>query len=585
MTTPQPIETYGLVGDMQTAALVSRTGAVDWLCFPRFDSPACMAALLGSPENGQWRLAPDGSEECTRRSYRGESLILETEWQTSTGSVRIIDFMPPRGAAPDIVRIVEGLSGRVELTSEVRIRCDYGAVVPWVRRHDTGFVAIAGPDSLHMRSPVEHIGRDFAHIAHFAVSSGDRVPFVLTWQPSHLHAPRSIDAERALQETEEYWREWTVRCRYDGGWRDAVVRSLITLKALTYAPTGGIVAAATTSLPEALGGDRNWDYRFCWLRDATMTLQTLIATGFTDEARAWRDWLLRAMAGDPAKLRIMYGLAGERRISEQELPWLDGYAGSRPVRVGNAASEQFQLDVYGEVVEALYLDRCSGLSASDEAWVVQRGVLDVLEGNWAEPDQGLWEMRGEPQHFVHSKVMAWVGFDRAVRMVEDFGVDGPVDRWRSLRDDVHAEVCAKGFDADRNTFTQAYGSTSLDAATLLIPQVGFLPGDDPRVVGTLEAICANLMSDGFLLRYDRGSDSFASEEAAFVACTLWLADDLHLAGRRDDAREIFERVLSVRNELGLLAEEYDPRAKRQLGNVPQAYSHLALVNTARALSR
>jgi GH15 family glucan-1,4-alpha-glucosidase len=583
----QPIESYALLGDMQAAALVSRTGSVDWLCLPAFDSPACFAALLGTKDNGHWRIAPDGAEECTRRAYRGDSLVLETEWETAGGSVRVIDFMPPRGEAPDVVRIVEGISGHVRMTSELRLRFDYGSVRPWVRRDDGHLTAVAGPDSVQLATPVDLEGRDFAHFGHFGVDAGQRVPFVLTWQASHLPRPKHVDAEEALADTIEYWDEWLGHSEYDGEWRDAVVRSLVVLKALTYSPTGGIVAAATTSLPEALGGERNWDYRYCWLRDASMTLQTLVYTGFTEEARAWREWLLRAVAGDPHELHIMYGLHGERRLDESELPWLSGYAGSTPVRIGNGACGQFQLDVFGEVLDALHLDRCSGLSPTEDAWSMQRAVLDALESRWDEPDQGLWETRGDPRAFVHSRVMAWVGFDRAVRAVERFGLDGPVGRWRQLRDQVHAEVCERGFDAERNTFVQSYGSTALDAATLLIPQVGFLPADDQRVVGTLDAIRADLMADGFVRRYDNDdtADGFSSDEGTFVACTLWLADSLALAGREDEGRELFERVLDIRNDVGLLAEEYDTRRRRQLGNVPQAYSHVALVNTARALSR
>jgi GH15 family glucan-1,4-alpha-glucosidase len=582
----QPIESYALIGDMQTAALVSRSGSVDWLCFPRFDSGACFAALLGDRDNGHWLLAPAGGGECNRRHYRADTLILETEWETATGAVRVIDFMPPRGAAPDIVRIVEGISGRVEMTTELRIRFDYGSVLPWIRRTGGGLRAVAGPDSLHLRSPITLRPEDFVHVAQFTVAAGERVPFVLTWNPSHLGPPKAVDAEHALADTETFWTEWLKSCTYDGEWRDVVVRSLITLKALTYSPTGGICAAATTSLPEALGGERNWDYRFCWLRDASLTLQALVYTGFTDEARAWRQWLLRAVAGDPKNLRIMYGLGGERRLAEAELGWLRGYGGSRPVRIGNAASDQFQLDVYGEVLDALHLDRSVGLSPVDDAWMAQRGLLDVLEERWSEPDQSLWEMRGDSKQFVHSKVMAWVGFDRAVRAVEGFGLDGPVDKWRALRDEVHRQICTEGYDDDRKTFTQSYGSKELDAALLLMPQTGFLPPDDERIGGTVRAVGKDLDRDGFLVRYDNDAtgDGLNSQEGTFIACTLWLADALHCIGRPDQAREVFERVLDVRNDVGLLAEEYDPRTKRQLGNVPQGYSHIAVVNVARALA-
>jgi GH15 family glucan-1,4-alpha-glucosidase len=584
--THEPIESYALLGDMQTAALVSRKGSVDWLAFPRFDSAACFAALLGTPDNGCWQLAPAGGGECTRRRYRDETMVLETEWETPDGTVRLIDFMPPRGEAPDVVRIVEGVSGRVPMQMSLRVRFDYGSIVPWVRHMSGGLRMIAGPDSLCLRTPVELRPEGDCHTAQFTVSPGQRVPFVLTWQASHKHPPRAVDAEQALRDTETVWTEWVAHCHYDGEWRDAVIRSLAVLKALTYAPTGGIVAAATTSLPEAIGGERNWDYRYCWLRDATMTLQALLYAGCTEEARAWREWLLRAVAGDPQDMQIMYGLAGERRLTEYTVPWLSGYAGSTPVRIGNEAAGQFQLDVFGELLDAMHLDRTSGLGGSDDAWDLQKVILDELEGQWAEPDQSLWEMRGDPRHFVHSKVMAWVGFDRAVLAVEKFGLDGPVARWKAARDEIHAEVCAKGYDADRKTFTQSYGSEGLDAATLLIPQVGFLPPDDERVVGTVEAVARELTHDGFVLRYDTGQagDGLRGTEGAFLACTLWLADDLHLIGQDKRARETFERVLALRNDVGLLSEEWDPKHKRQLGNTPQAFSHVPLINTARALS-
>ncbi len=582
------IEDYAVIGDMQTAALVGRTGSIDWLCFPRFDSGACFAALLGTQENGHWRLAPaNGDERCTRRRYRGDTAILETEWETSGGVVRVLDFMPPRGVAADVVRIVEGVSGRVEMVSAARFRFDYGHVVPWVRKFNGGIRAIAGPDAVHLRTPLPLQWRDRATYAEFAVGPGDRVPFVLTWHESHRPPPEPVDAEQALRDTELFWQEWVSRCNYDGEWRDAVVRSLITLKTLNYSPTGGVVAAATTSLPEALGGERNWDYRYCWLRDATMTLQALLYTGYVAEAKAWREWLLRAAAGDPADLQIMYGVAGERRLPESTLDWLSGYEGSRPVRIGNQAVHQLQLDVYGEVFDAMHLDRCAGLSPEAGAWALQRALMDFLEGNWREPDEGLWEMRGGRGQFVHSKVMAWVAADRAVKAVEDFGLDGPVQRWRDLRDTIHREVCARGFDAERNTFTQVYGGRPLDAALLMIPQVGFLPPRDPRVVGTVEAVQRELCRDGFVLRYDPGSgvDGLTGEEGAFLACTFWLADDLHMIGREDEARALFRRLLDLRNDVGLLAEEYDGKHRRLVGNFPQAFSHVPLVNTARALSR
>jgi GH15 family glucan-1,4-alpha-glucosidase len=585
-STHEPIESYALLGDMQTAALVSKRGSIDWLAFPRFDSGACFAALLGDDENGTWQMSPAGAPECTRRRYRGETMILETEWETATGAVRIIDFMPPRGEAPDVVRIVEGISGRVEMHTTLRVRFDYGSIVPWVRRVHGVLRMIAGPDSICVHSPIKLLAKDMAHHATFTVAAGDRIPFVMTWKESHRALPKPVDAEQALRDTETVWTEWVAHCHYDGEWREAVIRSLATLKALTYAPTGGIVAAATTSLPEAIGGERNWDYRFCWLRDATMTLQALLYAGCTAEAKAWREWLLRAVAGDPDKMQIMYGISGERRLTEFALPWLSGYEGSTPVRIGNEASGQFQLDVYGELLDALHLDRVSGLSTHDNAWSLQRVVLDSLEGNWANQDQSLWEMRGDPRHFVHSKVMAWVGFDRAVLAVERFGLSGPVDKWKGLRDQIHEEVCREGYDAERGTFTQSYGSTTLDASTLLIPQVGFLPPSDPRVIGTVDTIARELTHDGFVLRYDTtaAGDGLRGTEGAFLACTLWLADDLHLIGRDAEARETFERVLDLRNDVGLLSEEWDPIGKRQLGNTPQAFSHVPLVNTARALS-
>jgi GH15 family glucan-1,4-alpha-glucosidase len=589
----QPIESYALIGDMQTAALVSRTGSIDWACFPRFDSGACFAALLGDEDEGLWRIAPAGSKleaTCNSRAYRDDSMILETVWETKRGSVRVIDFMPPRGDAPDIVRIVEGVSGSVEIESLLRIRYDYGSITPWVRRSDGALSAVAGPDAMWLRSPVQHTGEDFAHRARFRVDAGDRVPFVLTWNPSHEPAPRQVDAERALSDTVKHWADWIAHCNYDGEWREAVVRSLLTLKTLTYRPTGGVVAAVTTSLPEALGGSRNWDYRYCWLRDATMTLQALVSTGHEDEAVSWRNWLLRAIGGSPQNLQIMYGLGGERRLQEFTLDDLPGYEGSTPVRIGNAASGQKQLDVYGEVLDALHLDRCSGLDGDGYAWSVQRSLLDVLADTWDKPDQGLWEVRGEPQHFVHSKVMAWVGFDRAIQAVEDYGKDGPVNRWRKLRDEIKADVMKHGFDSDRNTFTQAYGSKDLDAACLLIPQVGFLPPDDPHVVGTIEAIQHELSDGGLLYRYSAdtgsgGGDGLDGQEGTFIACTLWLADDLDLMGRSDEGREVLEHVLDLRNDVGLLSEEYDVRTCRQVGNTPQAFSHVPVINTARALTR
>ncbi|MCG8922553.1 glycoside hydrolase family 15 protein [Lentzea sp. CC55] len=580
------IEDYALLGDLQTAALVDKRGSIDWLCLPRFDSPACFAALLGDEEAGRWLLGPSSGAVCTRRRYREDTLVLETEWDTPDGSVRLLDFMPPRGEAADVVRIVEGLSGSVPMRTDLRLRFDYGNVAPWTRRHDGQLVAIAGPDAAWLHSPVE-LAPDDAH-AEFTVRAGQRIPFVLTHTASHLPSPQVVDAEEALLETQSFWHSWIGRCDYDGPWSGEVRRSLVLLKALTYAPTGGIVAAATTSLPEQLGGVRNWDYRYCWLRDATFTLQALLGTGFVDEAKAWREWLVRAVAGDPAKLQIMYGLDGSRRLPEQELPWLGGYEGSAPVRIGNAAADQFQLDVWGEVLDGLHLGRQAGIAVTDTAWDLQRALLDYLEGHWDEPDNSLWEVRGPRRHFVHSKVMAWAGLDRAVHTVEHHGLDGPADRWRSVRDEIHREVCERGYDAERRTFTQFYGSSGVDAALLLLPRVGFLPWKDERVVGTVEAVQEQLSCNGFLLRYhvdsDGGVDGLPGTEGAFLACSFWLADALHAIGRTEEARQLFERLLSLRNDVGLLSEEYDVTTGRHVGNTPQAFSLVGLINTARMLS-
>ncbi|MEZ0363695.1 glycoside hydrolase family 15 protein [Mycobacterium sp. pUA109] len=582
------IEDYALLGDLHTAALLGRDGSIDWLCLPRFDSPACFAALLHDESAGYWRLAPAGHGPATRRSYRGDTLIVDTEWDTDSGSVRVTDFMSPRGHAADLVRIVEGLSGRVSMRMDLVIRFDYGHVVPWIRRSDYGLVAVAGPDTLCLSTPVKVRGEHLSTVAEFEVAAGERVPFVLNHVESHRlpDAVRS-EAERALAKTEAFWQNWIDRCSYRGEWSAAVRRALITLKALTYAPTGGILAAATTSLPEAIGGVRNWDYRYCWLRDATFTLQALLGTGYIDEAKAWRDWLVRAVAGDPAKLQIMYGLDGTRRLPELTLDWLSGYEGSAPVRIGNEAAGQFQLDVWGEVLDGLHLAREAGMEAVETAWDIQRALLDFLEGNWDQPDSSLWEVRGPRRHFVHSKVMAWAGIDRAVHTVETQGLDGPLDRWRALADRIHADVCQHGYDAERNTFTQFYDSAGLDAALLLIPRVGFLPWDDPRVIGTVDAVQNELANDGFLMRYGadpQGSvDGLPGSEGAFLVCTFWLADALHGIGRRDEARTLFERLLGLRNDVGLLSEEYDTVARRQVGNIPQAFSMVGLVNTARQL--
>ncbi|MEU1312028.1 glycoside hydrolase family 15 protein [Streptomyces cinnamoneus] len=584
------IEDYALIGDLQTAALVGRDGSIDWLCLPRFDSPACFAALLGDDDNGHWRLAPTGAASCTRRAYREDSLVLDSVWETDTGTVKVTDFMPQRDRAPDLVRVVEGVSGSVDMLSVLRLRFDYGHVVPWIRRTDGHRVAVAGPDSVWLRSEPEvpTYGRDFSTRSEFTVEAGEKVAFVLTWHPSHEPRPRLVDPHEALRHSLEDWREWAGRCRYRGPYREAVVRSLITLKALTYAPTGGIVAAPTTSLPEEIGGVRNWDYRYCWLRDSTLTLNALLSLGYEDEAAAWRDWLLRAVAGDPADLQIMYGLAGERRLPETDLPWLPGYERSLPVRVGNSAASQLQLDIYGEVIDSLHAARRGGLSGKPHAWNVQRCFLTFLQAHWRAPDEGLWEVRGPRRHFVHSKVMAWVAADRAVRALEaDPGLEGDREGWRAMRDEVHREVCERGYDAERGTFTQSYGSHELDAATLLIPRVGFLPPDDPRVVGTVDAVHRELAHGGFVRRYSGEGppvDGLPAGEGAFTVCSFWLADALHLTGRTKEARELFEQVLGVCNDVGLLSEEYDPLAGRQLGNFPQAFSHIGLVGTALLLS-
>ncbi|MDT0432078.1 MULTISPECIES: glycoside hydrolase family 15 protein [Streptomyces] len=583
------IEDYALIGDLQTGALVGRNGSVDWLCLPRFDSGACFAALLGDEDNGHWRIAPQGAgptDTCTRRAYVDDSLVLETFWETRTGTVKVIDFMPQRDKAPDVMRIVEGVSGSVDMSSVLRLRFDFGKVVPWMRRSHGHRVAVAGPDSVWLRSepPVKTWGQQFSTCSSFTVKEGETVAFVLTWHASHSPRPKLIDPHKALKHTLTDWAKWAARCTYHGRHRQAVMRSLITLKALTYAPTGGIVAALTTSLPEEIGGVRNWDYRYCWLRDSTLTLGAMISAGYLEEARAWRNWLLRAVAGDPADLQIMYGLAGERRLPETELPWLDGYEHSRPVRTGNAAVRQRQLDVYGEVIDSLRVAREAGLDDKPHAWNLQLSLLGFLESAWREPDEGLWEIRGERRHFVHSKVMAWVAADRAVRTLEENPqLPGDADRWRTMRDAVHAEVCERGYDPERNTFTQYYGSQELDASVLLIVRTGFLPTDDPRVVGTVDAVRAELASDGLVRRYSTEGasvDGLPGEEGAFVVCSFWLVDALLRTGRREEAEELFEELLSLRNDVGLLAEEYDTVAGRQLGNFPQAFSHIGLVNSA-----
>jgi GH15 family glucan-1,4-alpha-glucosidase len=583
---PLPIEQYGLIGDCHTAALIGSDGSMDWLCFPRFDSGACFAALLGGPEHGRWLLAPAGKVKSVQRSYLDGSLILQTDFHTQRGSVRVIDFMPVSDERWDVVRIVQGLSGKVRMRMELVVRFDYGSIVPWVRRCGKILLMTAGPDTLEFSSSVAVGGENLKTVADFSVAKGKQESFVLNYRPSHFATRPAINADRALKRTSMRWERWSARCCHDGRWRGPVLRSLITLKALTYKPSGGMVAAATTSLPERPGGVRNWDYRYCWLRDATFTLNALLLSGYDEEAAAWREWLLRAVAGVPDDLQIVYGVTGARRLDEIELPWLPGYEGSKPVRVGNAASRQFQLDVYGEVMDSLHLARAADLEPHPEAWKVQLALLEFLESHWMLPDEGLWEVRGPPRHFTHSKIMAWVAFDRAIKDADVEGLEGPVERWRELRDAIHAQVCAEGFDAGDNTFVQSFETKLLDASLLLIPQVGFLPPDDPRVIGTIAAIERHLMVDGLVMRYSTASnvDALPVGEGAFLPCSFWLADSYLLTGRRREAEALFERLLKLGNDLSLFSEEYDPRAKRMLGNFPQALTHMALVNTARLLS-
>ena len=582
----QPIEDYALIGDCHTAALVGRNGSIDWMCVPRFDSGAAFAALLGSADNGHWQIAPAGPVRHSTRRYRHGTLVLETELETDEGAVRLIDCMPRSNERWDVLRIVEGLRGRVPMRMELVIRFDYGSIVPWVRRTNATLLATAGPDTLELHTPVETRGERLRTLAEFEVAAGERVPFVLNYRPSHEEIQPAIDAEQALQDTERRWRDWSSRCTYRGPWAAEVLRSLITLKALTYEPTGGLVAAPTTSLPEQPGGVRNWDYRYCWIRDATFTLNALLLTGYSDEATAWREWLLRAVAGSPEDMQILYSVTGTRRLDEMELPWLAGYAGSTPVRIGNAAATQLQLDVYGEVMDTLHLARAAGMAPEPRAWEIQLVLLDFLETGWREPDEGIWQVRGPRQHFTHSKVMAWVAFDRAVKDVERFGLRGPVQKWRRIRDAIHADVCTHGWDSGRGAFVQHYGSTHLDASLLLMPLVGFLPPRDPRVRSTVDAIRRDLTQDGLVLRYstETGVDRLPPGEGCFLPCSFWLADALVVTGRRDEALALFEHLRGLCNDVGLLAEEYDPRERRMLGNFPQALTHMALVNTARLLA-
>jgi GH15 family glucan-1,4-alpha-glucosidase len=580
---PRRIEDYALIGDTQTAALVSREGSIDWMCLPRFDSGACFAGLLGDRNNGRWRIAPRDPTRSVRRRYRPGTLVLETDFETDSGILRLIDFMPIRDEAPDIVRIVEGVEGTVAVDLDLVVRFDMGRVTPWVRRRDDVLTMTAGPDALCLRSDVEVRGEDLATVGRFDIRAGERRALVLTWFPSHRSVPKSVDPWEALRETDEWWQAWSARCRYDGPWGEAVGTSLRVLKALTFAPTGGIVAAPTTSLPEWSGGSRNWDYRYCWLRDATLTLYAFMLGGYIEEAEAWREWLLRAAAGDPGALQVMYGVAGERRLTEYEATWLPGFNGSTPVRIGNAAHDQLQLDVYGEVADALFQARRLGISPDPWSWSLEAKLLESLAARWREPDHGIWEVRGPKRHFTHSKVMAWVAFDRAIKAVEQLGLEGAVDSWRAVRDQIHAEVCERGFDPQRQTFTQSYGDAALDAALLLLPLVGFLPAADPRIVGTVTAIERELFQDGFVLRYrtdGAGTDGLPPGEGRFLPCSFWLVDVYVQLGRRDDARRLFERMLAIRNDVGLLSEEYDPGTQCLVGNFPQAFSHLALVNSA-----
>jgi len=576
-----------LIGDCETAALVGRDGSIDWLCWPAFDSDACFAGLLGTRENGRWLIAPAGEVVRSSRRYWDNTLILETRFETAEGTVAIIDFMPPRGEASDVVRLVRGVEGKVTMRMELVIRFGFGADIPWVRRTEDGaLLAICGPDMTVLRTPVETGGKDMTTVAEFEVNQGETVPFVLTYGPSHLPLPEPMNPAQALQDTEDFWTEWCSRCTYDGESRGLVVRSLITLKALTYAPTGGIVAAPTTSLPEKLGGARNWDYRFCWLRDATFTLLALMNSGYTEEASAWHDWLLRAVAGSPDNMQIMYGIMGQRRLLEWEAGWLPGYEGAQPVRVGNAAHAQLQLDVYGELIDAFYQSRLADLKLDEGSWALARTIVEHVADVWDQPDHGIWERRGERKHYVFSKVMTWVAIDRAIKGAERFGYDAPFDRWRNLRDAICRSVCDNGFDSRRNTFVESYGSQSLDASLLLLPSVGFLPATDPRIRGTIAAVEKHMMRDGFVLRHDPReiSDEIQPIEGAFLACSLWLADAYVLAGEIDKAQAVFDRVIAVANDLGLLAEEFDTGVGRQTGNFPQALTHIALINTAHNLS-
>ena len=581
------IEDYALIGDTHTAALVGMDGSIDWLCLPRFDSAACFAALLGTDENGRWLIAPKGAERATGRSYRDNALVLTTEWETDDGVVRVTDFMPPRHEMPNLVRLVEGIRGTVQMQTELVLRFDYGRLVPWVRRVGGDICAVSGPDAVCLRTDIQVHGEGLKTEGEFTINEGQVASFVLSWHPSHQPPREPPHAGGALDQTLTWWRDWCSRLRYNGEWKDDVQRSLMVLKAMTYEPTGGIVAAPTTSLPEEIGGVRNWDYRYCWVRDSAFSLWALHIGGYTDEMRAFRDWLLRAAGGDPANLQTLYGPAGESRLPEFEVPWLAGYEGSKPVRVGNAAATQFQLDVYGEILDTLHLSRIFGMESDDEGWRLATHLVEFVVEHWREPDEGIWEVRGPRQQFTHSKVMAWVAMDRAVRAIEKFGRDGPLEKWRAVRQEIFDEVLDKAFDPVRNTFTQYYGSKELDASLLMIPLVHFLPATDPRMRGTIEAIKTQLLVDGFVMRYstELTDDGLPPGEGAFLACTFWMVDNLALIGQLDEATEMFERMLSLRNDVGLLAEEYDARLRRQVGNFPQAFTHVGLVNSAYNLDR
>lgn len=583
------LEDYALIGDTHTAALVGRNGSIDWLCLPRFDSNACFSAILGDQRHGRWIVSPAASRCHISRRYRAETLILETDFETDKGSVRVIDFMPLDRPYPTVVRVVEGLRGAVPMRMQLILRFDYGSVTPWVQRHAGRINAVAGPDAVSLTGSVEMHGEHCTTVADFLVRKGERIPLTLIWHPSHQSPPSAPDAKASESDTERWWRGWASRCHIEGEWREAVVRSLITLKALTYAPTGGIVAAPTTSLPERLGGVRNWDYRYCWIRDATYTLYALLIAGYRDEAEAWRDWLLRAVAGDPAEMQIMYGVAGERRLTEYELDWLPGYEGSMPVRTGNRAWRQIQLDVFGEVMDTLHQARRAGVDTNARGWDIQSNMMEYLESKWREPDEGIWEVRGPRRHFVHSKVMAWVAMDRMVRDIETFHLPGDAKRWKRVRQEIHREVCDRGFDNHRMTFTQYYGARHVDASLLMIPLVGFLPPNDPRVSGTVRAIEHDLRRHHLVMRYRQDEeheiDGLPAGEGMFLACSFWLADTYTLQGRRAEATSLLRRLLELRNDVGLLAEEYDPETQRLLGNFPQALSHLSLVNTVFSLIR